>query len=251
MKLTDDDLLFYFQFSPPKPGEKLQGYCQRRFDAWNEALVGHDEDDKRRFRSLADELHDFEVKPGKQEKAPQAEEPKKPKVSKKTQELLAKRALEIEALRKKKVNYSATFDKHLFEGEDDGKAHKGLHSMARLLKTKGSAAAEVIEKDAAFDTYSAWVKLKGKSERKASSFFPDDWKEDRVRAVIQEAYLDSRVNPGNSNSLVRLYKNVHWVGRVNIDGKELLVAGLGDGDKASGIATAFPAVNGGFTDHNG
>lgn len=151
----------------------------------------------------------------------------------------------------KAVNYSSTFSRHIFEGEDDGNKHKGLHSMTRLLakNDKNAYEMETIKTDTNTRTYTAWVKLKGKKERKASTFFPDTWREQDVLAAIEAAYKEYRVKKSAAKIMIDGH-GMTWAAQVTHKGVTLWIGGLGDGDAQTGISTAFPAVDGSFADPN-
>lgn len=239
MKLSMQDLVFYVEFSPPRDGEKHGDFTKRRTRSWDECLVSYDKEDVTQFHELARQLY-F----NKEKRAVDA-----PALT--GADLLRQAiAAERERLRELPIHYSGTFDAHLFTGEADGNKHKGLHSLFRLLGTAGLPTLEVIVRDEHTGAYSAWATLPGNTGRKASSFFPDAWDVQRVKAAIKEAFIDARLNPAFSSEQSRNV-GLTWVGRANVDGRELMIGGLGDGNKPmSGIATAFPAVNGEFRDYN-
>jgi hypothetical protein len=158
---------------------------------------------------------------------------------------------EKEVLQAKGVNYGATFAKHIFDGEDDGNKHKGLHSMIRLrAKTdKDAFEIETIKIDANTQAYTAWVKLKGNKERKASTFFPDTWREQDVLAAIEAAYKEYRVKRSAAKIMIDGH-GMTWAAQITTKGVAIWIGGLGDGDTQAGISTAFPAVDGSFSDPN-
>jgi hypothetical protein len=238
MKMTMADLVFYAEFSPPREGEKHGDYTKRRIQAWNEGLVLHDEDDKKSFHGVAGQLY-F----GKEKKAGAVKLSGADLVR---QDIADERA----RLMAMPVHFSSTFDTHMFKGEPDGNKHKGLHSLIRLLGNQHPPAIEVIVDDRGTGAYSAQARLHNKTDSKASSFFPNAWSEEKVKAMIKEAYLDARLNTSFSRQNASPH-GLSWVGRANVNGVEMMIGGMGDGDKpASGIATAFPAVNGEFKDYN-
>jgi hypothetical protein len=163
----------------------------------------------------------------------------------------AKLAEERAVLQSTAVKYGSTFKAHIFDGEADGGKHKGLHSMARLvLKAKDAYKMVKISTDGTTGAYSAWVKLKGKDNWKASTFFPDDWTEAQVLEAIETAYQEYRVKK-SSALIMTTGKGLTWAASVTIHSTTLWIGGLGDGDKMTGVSTAFPAVNDDFTDPNG
>lgn len=241
MKMSAEDLIFYCEFSPPKEGEKQGDYTKRRKKIWDNTLTSYDNDDLTEFHRLSGDLFFPRDKP----------KPGAPRLT--GAELLRKMLVDERArLATIPVYFSPTFDAHLFAGEPDGSKHKGLHSLVRLNNTPGAVAVlAVIDRDLGTGTYSARATLRGNASSKASSFFPDVWSEDRVKTAIKEAFIDTRQFPAFSIAQARAAGALSWVGRYKLNGREILIGGLGDGDKpGSGIATAFPEINGGFKDEN-
>jgi hypothetical protein len=174
------------------------------------------------------------------EKAPTGADKVRADVQKKQQEVQAK-----------KVKYSTTFAAHLFTGEADGTKHKGLHSLVRLRAGGKKDAFELkkIAGDADTGAYSAWARLPGYTAWKASTFFPDAWREDQVLSAIETAYQEYRVKKGMARAMIT-GKGLTWAAYVTVHGASLWIGGLGDGDAQTGLSTAFPAVNDSFDDPN-
>lgn len=238
MRMSIADLVFYAEFSPPAANELHANYTKRRVKAWADCLVSYDAEDRDAFHEVAGQLYFAKDKKG-------------PGVRLSGAELIRKQIAEDrERLQAAPIHYARSFDAHIFAGEPDGNKHKGLHSLNLLLGTVDAPALAIIVRDASTGAYAAWATLRGKSERKASSFFPDAWAPEKVKAIIKEAYIDARLNPSFSRSQASAH-GLSWVGRANVSGSQMMVGGLGDAEKpASGMATAFPAVNGEFKDYN-
>ncbi len=234
--MDDETITFYATFSPPKPGEDLKAFCKRRRDAWNGAMIVFEERDMTAFRAKAEELFTFEapVKGGKSGTG--------------TSKALQRIEAEREAIRNQKVVLASTFDAHIFDGEKDGTKHKGLHSMARLKSRTPKPWVEVIERDD-FGAYSAWVKLNGNENAKASSFFPDAWDMATVKRNIDKAMVAARLSPTRSSQEASAH-GFSWVGEIEVDGRTMRIAGIGRGTTKDVLATAFPAVDGKFKDYN-
>jgi Bacterial EndoU nuclease len=161
---------------------------------------------------------------------------------------LANIAAKKDKAQAKTIKYSTNFDAHIFDGEADGTTHKGLHSLVRRLATeKDKLKVKKIDTDAETGAYSAWVRLPGYTAYKASTFFPDKWTEDDVLGAIEQAYQAYRVKKGAAKTMIA-GAGLKWAGFVTVKDVNIWIGGLGDGDALTGIATAFPAVNGNFVD---
>lgn len=232
-----EEIIFYAEFSPPTGNEtkNIRAYVARRWKDWTDCWVSCDNEDKKEFERVAKEIY------FRKDGAPLTGADLKREAIRK----------EYERLRNLPVYFSTSFERHVFEGEGDGTKHKGLHSMVWWHGREPAATITRIEGDQE-GTYSAWVTLPGKSDSKASSFFPDAWDRAKVKQAIKDAFVNSRLNRSESIRMAKEAGGLSWVGRVIVDGAELRIGGLGDGDKpGTGIQTAFPEVMGRFKDHNG
>lgn len=175
---------------------------------------------------------------------------KKTKLTKKEQ-MLKEREEEKEARNSARIYYSAKFEEHIFKGEPDGKAHKGLHSLClvKALDKSKQPAIDMIDVDGTFNTFAASAAFPGQGA-KSSSFFPTEWPKAKVLAVIDEAVRWGWNNPVQSRNEAAEF-GLKWVGYALVDGGLLMVGGIGGGDGSApgkAIETAFPAVNNKFTD---
>jgi hypothetical protein len=141
-------------------------------------------------------------------------------------------------LLEKAVMYAPEFKAHVFEGEADGKKHKGLHSLKR--KQEGKYQLVTVAEDAA-GCFIGWVKLSGYAHWKASSFFPNDWSEKKVLDSVESAYKAFRAKDGHAPDVMKTF-GLHWAARVAVGTDTICIGGMGDGDKSGGITTAFPVL---------
>jgi hypothetical protein len=242
-----EDIRFYCMFSPPKEGESLEVYARRRAEAWTDCLIPFKEADIKTFKELALEIH--------AEHFASLKQPREKKSSAKPS-LMEQRFLEAKA---KPIHFAGDFDQHVFHGakrdkekdRPDSKCtrHVGFHSFyyvnAGSHKTlkKGTEIRKEAE-DSTTGAYRATVTIY--KEPKGSNFFPDNWRPELIRELVQEAYLYYRVYPRNQY----MCSWVTWAGMANVqlgrgNSQVIWIGGLGDGEsKKTGIKTAWPALNG-------